>query len=279
MTPAEKAAAFAAENPKHIDEDGYYGAQCWDVVARYARVKYGAAPFPTGSGGAEGLYRLFDTNQPTPQFFDKKPASEAQAGDIAVFPASFSPPWGHTAVILERNGNALKVFEQNGNYPDGDPYVTTRYVSQLSGVLSPKDKGETMPTSQEVVNQFRRFLGYDPTQEQINIYTSAPWHKLNDDILEEVNRVNNVRKQTIDGLTDALNRSNQTIIALQQQLKDLGNNPTPDQIAALQKSLAEANAKAMAAQAELEKVNAANSKADEQTTGFLRAIWRKIMGN
>jgi len=56
---------IAQTNGTHVDEDGYYGAQCWDLVAKYARVVVGCPSFPTGSGGAEGLYRIFA--DPIPQ--------------------------------------------------------------------------------------------------------------------------------------------------------------------------------------------------------------------
>lgn len=127
---------FINENPKHIDEDGYYGAQCWDLVAKYARVVVGCPKFPTGSGGAEGLFRI--AADPILQYFDKLPASQAQRGDIAVWPASFSPPWGHTALVTGRNGGNATLYEQNGNNPGGDPYTATRSVSGMSGVLRPK---------------------------------------------------------------------------------------------------------------------------------------------
>lgn len=164
----------AKYNGVHIDEDGYYGAQCWDVSARYAREVVGCPSFPTGSGGAEGLFRIFAN--PIPNYFDKLPASSAQRGDVAVFPAGFSPPWGHTAVIISRNGNSLQVIEQNGNVPSGKSYITTRYVSSLSGVLRPKKGAEAMkPNRGDVDNILGEVWGRKPNPEDYG-YTDQSWH-------------------------------------------------------------------------------------------------------
>lgn len=82
-----------------------------------------------------------------------------------------------------------------------------------------------------------------------------------------------------DTLTKQLTDANQTLITLQQQIKDLGDRPTQAQYAVLQKAAADANAQAVASQAALKKLQAENATADQQTTGFLRALWRKITGS
>lgn len=148
MDAAAKTDAFVAKyNGKYIDEDKYYGSQCWDVVARYARECWGCSPFPTGSGGAEGLWRLF--YKPIGDFFDKVPASELKPGDIAVWNSTFYPPFGHTALVWRREGGTIFVLEQDGskdpngdNIADGVAYIAQRTItSKLSGGLRPK-KGD-----------------------------------------------------------------------------------------------------------------------------------------
>lgn len=131
-------------NGTHIDEDGYYGAQCWDLVARYAREKWGCPSFPTGSGGAEGLYRVFA--DPLGQYFTKvandtrNPNQFPPKGAIIIWSAAYSPPYGHTALVLGADSSGVTVFEQNGNNPGGNAYVTKRaWNPNIYGWLVPKE--------------------------------------------------------------------------------------------------------------------------------------------
>lgn len=152
---------FVARHPKHIDEDGYYGAQCWDVVAAYAREVFNCTPFPTGSGGAEGLWTVFAN--PIPQFFDKVTGGYKK-GDIIVWKGSFSPPWGHTALCLGFDGTTLTVFEQNGNNPGGDPYTIKRSLNGVYGALRPK--GNNMNKDQAAkLALFTRLLSFESVDE------------------------------------------------------------------------------------------------------------------
>lgn len=145
MDVSAKTDAFVARwNGEYIDEDGWYGSQCWDLVARYAREEWGCPSFPTGSGGAEGLYRLFLA--PISQYFDRVPASDLRKGDIAVWDASFYPNAGHTALVWERTGpNSIRVLEQDGSKDpnrdgkaDGVSYVADRTLYKVSGGLRAK---------------------------------------------------------------------------------------------------------------------------------------------
>ena len=152
MDVSAKTDAFVAKyNGQYIDEDKWYGSQCWDVVARYAREVWACPHFPTGSGGAEGLWRFF--SQPIPQYFDKVPASDLKKGDIVVWSSEFYVPWGHTALVWERDGNTIFVLEQDGSKDtnsdgnaDGVSYIAQRTItSKISGGLRPK--GGTMDAS------------------------------------------------------------------------------------------------------------------------------------
>lgn len=174
--------SFVAQyNGEYIDEDNWYGSQCWDLVARYAREKWGCPRFPTGSGGAEGLYRLFLS--PIPDYFYKVPASELQPGDIAVTTASFYPPSGHTFLVWRREGNTLWCFEQDGSRDyngdgkaDGVAYLVQRNItSKIAGGLRPKG-AITMPSEAEVKNYLKVYAGIDkPTDKDIKYYTTRPW--------------------------------------------------------------------------------------------------------
>lgn len=167
MTPAQHADRFVANNVGvYIDEDRSYGSQCWDVVAKYARVEYGCPSFPTVSGGAEGLYRIFA--YPIPNFFDKVSRDDLRKGDIVVWSADFYPPFGHTAVVWSREGNTIFVLEQDGSKdPNGDgkadgvSYIAQRTITnKVAGGLRPKG-GDTMSTVGEVELNYlyRAFFG------------------------------------------------------------------------------------------------------------------------
>lgn len=152
----------ARYNGTYIDEDNSYGSQCWDVVARYAREVWGCPFFPTGSGGAEGLFRLYQ--QPIPQFFDKVPASDLQKGDIVVWSADFYPPYGHTALVWKREGNTIFVLEQDGSYDpnhdgnaDGVSYIAQRTItSKTAGGLRAKAGGKTIMNKDQAIDLARR---------------------------------------------------------------------------------------------------------------------------
>ncbi len=144
MTIPQHCDQFVAQNiGKYIDEDHSYGSQCWDVVAKYARVEYGCPSFPTVSGGAEGLWRFF--GQPIPQYFYKVGPSEIQKGDVIVWDSSFYRPYGHTALCWERTGsNSMLVLEQDGSKdPNGDgiadgvSYIADRTLYKVNGGLRP----------------------------------------------------------------------------------------------------------------------------------------------
>lgn len=166
-------------NNTHVDEDGYYGAQCWDLVARYARVVVGCPSFPTGSGGAEGLFRLFQN--PIPQYFDRianntsDPNQLPQKGDVIVWQASFSPPYGHTALVISANSAGVTVLEQNGNNPGGNAYIKTRNWVGVSGWLRPKTQGEAPMQKQDIINFCSAVFMVNADAEDLG-HANQPWH-------------------------------------------------------------------------------------------------------
>ena len=163
MTPQQHADRFVARyNGEYIDEDGYYGSQCWDVSARYAREEWGCPYFPTSSGGAEGLYRLYQF--PIPKFFDRVSGYDLKPGDIAVWDATFYPPWGHTSVVWRREGNYIWSFEQDGSKdPNGDgkadgvSYLVQRLITSKVNGLRPK--GEAMADFEVLQQMSHSILG------------------------------------------------------------------------------------------------------------------------
>ena len=178
MTPQQHVDRFVAKyNGVYIDEDKYYGSQCWVAVARYAREEYGCPAFPTGSGGAEGLFRLY--SQPIPQYFDKVTRDQLQPGDIVVWSSDFYPPWGHTAIVWQREGNTLFVLEQDGSKdPNGDgkadgvSYIAQRIITnKVAGGLRPKG-GFIMNDKQANDLALAIGLALMFSESEIN----SPWH-------------------------------------------------------------------------------------------------------
>lgn len=155
MTNAEHADEFVAKNiGQYIDEDKSFGSQCWDVPARYAREEYDCPSFPTVSGGAEGLFRFFAN--PIPQYFDKIAGSDLQKGDVGVCDSSFYPPWGHTFLVWEREGDTVWCFEQDGSKdPNGDgiadgvAYLVQRKITSKMNGLRPKGDNSMYQTDEE----------------------------------------------------------------------------------------------------------------------------------
>lgn len=286
----------AKYNGVHIDEDGYYGAQCWDVSARYAREVIGCPSFPTGSGGAEGLFRIFAN--PIPQYFDKianntaDPNQIPAKGDIIVWNSSFSPPWGHTAVVISANSAGVTVLEQNGNNPGGAAYIKTRGWTGVSGWLRPKG----------VNNVDRKIDGSADDVAMLRIAHSEAggWnlHEVhagkNDKLFVDTYRGRTVRDLLwaqwnngvawrdrreralafLDSGTKQLAESNALITSLRQQIEDLKKNPTKEEVDKLLVQLKESETKAMEIQKKFEEQTAKDKATENAVIAWLKAIFR-----
>lgn len=136
---ADAAQAFRDKwEGSYIDVDGYYGAQCWDLVAQYA-IDNGLPALATGDGAAAGIFENYDTNG-NAQYWEKHvnsttdPDSVPKAGDVLVWDRSWGGGYGHTAVVLEADWNNVTVLEQN----PGAANVSTYDYSGVMGWLSMK---------------------------------------------------------------------------------------------------------------------------------------------
>lgn len=315
----QKALQFRDQyNNQHIDEDGYYGAQCWDVVARYAREKYGCPSLPTGSGGAEGLFRVHAA--PITQYFDvvaNNPNDANQVppnGAIIVWSGTWSPPWGHTAIKLAGGvGQLMTVFEQNGNNPGGNAYQKQRNYTGVSGWLVPKQGVDTVATIPDQDNWFNRFnklmiqirgRGMSRDEFRKNFVGTEIFHMV--EILSDSGEADTATQaqtvgqlaikdnwqQQIYGLQDALKsanaaaaQANADLTAARQALQDLGSRPSQADVDKVTAQLADAETRAMKAQADYEKAHADLLAAQDQTakdteTGnaFLRFIGKLFNG-
>lgn len=151
---------IAKYNGVHVDEDGYYGAQCWDLVARYAREVVGCPSLPTVTGGAAGLFT--NTAPVILQYFDKVANNPNDAnqippnGAVIVWGTTWSPPYGHTAVKTAGGvGQSMTVIEQNGNNPGGAAYIKSRNYTGVIGWLVPRK--EVQQVIQDTDQEYARW--------------------------------------------------------------------------------------------------------------------------
>jgi hypothetical protein len=121
---------------KFIDFDGYYGAQCVDLVQYWSQNLGG----PRFWGDAYQLYSqagTFYTQVPNP------PIGGPKAGDIVVFAYSYNWAGGHTGIATGKgvsiglSSDWFECFEQND--PTGKPCQLKNYnFSNVLGWLHPK---------------------------------------------------------------------------------------------------------------------------------------------
>ena len=106
---------------------GKYGAQCVDLSKAWA-MQHGLQPGAYGHGkdfargiSSTGLFTFYG------------PTTTAQSGDIVSWGESFTPTYGHTAVVVADYGDTLRVFQQN----PGAPAVGTVTKRGLVGFARP----------------------------------------------------------------------------------------------------------------------------------------------
>lgn len=274
-------------NGIHIDEDGYFGAQCWDVVARYAREVVGCPSFPTGSGGAEGLFRIFA--DPIPQYFDKiantpDPNQVPVKGDVLVFMASYSPPWGHTGLVISADSSGVTLLEQNGNNPGGVAYIKKRGWTGVSGWLRPKQKGPSDMARKLIPPNIVRehYINYagvtlDPNDPALqNRYEDPDDDEFWRGMVPMLNNIRKVQLESIGRQQGTIASQANIVTDLQQQIAELGKRPTAEQLAALQKSAADALAAANDAKQKLEQAQAQADADKAAGDSFLRRLGQFI---
>jgi len=141
-------AALAHQFGNYIDVDGYYQGQCWDLAAHYAREVVGCPSLPTGSGGAEGVFRLHQA--PIEQYFTlvaNNPNDANQlppAGALIVYGPTAGNPYGHIEIVMGANTAGVDVIYQDGFNPTQGPLRKFRKWGSLPcmGWLVPKTQAK-----------------------------------------------------------------------------------------------------------------------------------------
>lgn len=126
--------------------DGAYGAQCWDLWAKYSMDMYGMSiqDCITPTGYAGGLYTSYPVSARCEQVYERIPASgySPVAGDVAIWGYGTYTPYTHTAIVAGNEGvknNSIYIITQN---PDASA-LKWFPIDGLLGYLHPR----TMPKS------------------------------------------------------------------------------------------------------------------------------------
>lgn len=140
-----------------MDPDGVYGFQCVDVAKDYS-----AAIFPgvhwrdsIGYGNAKDLYagastKYFDKIANNPHDLNQLPSR----GDIIVWNATSTNPYGHIAVVVAADSKGVTVVEQDGFAPTKPAYQKVRLWGQKPciGWLRPKLSVNVAPDQRVVAS-------------------------------------------------------------------------------------------------------------------------------
>lgn len=98
---------------KKIDYDGYYGAQCVDLVRLYIRLIW-SLPQPKNIISAYEAYTRWLRCGDGFNEIGWKSLTKIVRGDIVIFPPTISNPHGHIAIVLDVAEDEVLCFEQNG---------------------------------------------------------------------------------------------------------------------------------------------------------------------
>lgn len=98
---------------KKIDYDGYYGAQCVDLVRLYIRLVW-SLPQPKNIISAYEAYTRWLRCGDGFNEIGWRSLSKIARGDIVIFPPTISNPHGHIAIVLDVAEDEVLCFEQNG---------------------------------------------------------------------------------------------------------------------------------------------------------------------
>lgn len=102
---------------KATDVDGYYGAQCWDLYAAYARYLGYPICHCTTTGYVQDIWTNRKSNGILNNFTE---VTVMQPGDVAVFKKSPSTPLSHIAIFDHDAGGGYGwFFGQNQGAPNG----------------------------------------------------------------------------------------------------------------------------------------------------------------
>jgi hypothetical protein len=182
----------------------------------------------------------------------------------------------------------MTVIEQNGNNPGGAAYTKSRNYTGVTGWLVPKKGTNVSVTDLSIARILAHgILGRldahsgagdgDLNANHVGKETNGKiWEFFKSPEASQWRDVRLPRLLQADARAEALGKqlsdANGALAGLQAQINDLGKRPTQEQLDTLTKAVTEANDKAVAAQAELEKLQAEKVEAQKTGNAFIRWI-------
>lgn len=122
---------------KATDVDKYYGAQCWDMFARF-NLEAGYPVFNcTSSGYVKDIWNLRKSSGIL-KYFEEVPVNKMQDGDWVIWGECAACPYSHIAMFRKDNGNNTGTFfGQNQGGRQAASQINIPYAGIL-GALRPK---------------------------------------------------------------------------------------------------------------------------------------------
>lgn len=110
---------------KKVDYDRAYGPQCVDLFRMWCE-KNDVPRTPPVTGAKD----IWDK----PGTLKKRDTGKLEPNDALIYAATKTNPYGHVCLLVEKHGNKLIVFEQDGFKQDGAKLVL-RNTDNLLGAL------------------------------------------------------------------------------------------------------------------------------------------------
>jgi len=223
---------------RHIDVDGYYGAQCVDVYLDYVQKYLGVSNWGsvTGYGDAAAIFPKANQN-----YFTKMgPAGLPQQGDVIFYGPTATNSAGHVAIVDSANNSGVQTIEQDGFNPGGVCYTKFRPWNGLCiGWQRPKvttsNQGTEDMNEGDVINMYHAELGREPDPGGLKAYTGRPWKEVWYSIVgsqewrnrqaQKDQEAANLRQQLVDTQTALQNEKNKPPIEVIKEVEKIVNVP------------------------------------------------------
>ena len=194
-------------NGKYIDFDGYYGAQCMDLMHQYCLEFLGISDHSVlAAPCAKDVYNNFSTIKGNELFeqIGNTPTGVPQDGDIMFWNTG---TYGHVAIFLEGTISTFNSFDQN--WPVGSPnHIQNHTYSNVLGWL--RFKGLPVMDNQAMIDQLRA-----ERDTNWNLYQAERNAKIDlEDKLDAKNKANEI-------LTKMVEDKDTEIISLQGAIQEL----------------------------------------------------------
>lgn len=169
---------------KFIDEDGWYGSQCVDLWLNYNKYLYGSNwRNHSGWGNAKDYWKNAGSSWQRIKNQVGNASQLPKPGDVMVWGATGSNPYGHIAIVLSATSKTFVVLQQDGfidrdsdGNADGVAHRKTRYwTSSIIGWLRPEG-AEMLELSAPVFNK-AYYLKINPDVKKAGIEPTAHWLK------------------------------------------------------------------------------------------------------